>query len=193
MNETLATKSKPKPGSGPKGAGGRLFFLEVNAGLIHSMDTDGSDKKTIVAGCRLPDGIVVDVEAGHIYWSNMGSSVATNDGSIERADLDGKNRRIIVPEGVTFTPKQIHLEKEASKLYWCDREGMRVMRSNLDGSLVETLIEDGSRGIRSARSDEMVRWRHYRSRAQADLLDAKRARQWRARATPSRWRRNPER
>ena len=155
MNETLATESKAKPGPGPKGAGGRLFVLEVNAGLIHSMDTDGSDKKTIVAGCRLPDGIVVDVEAGHIYWSNMGSSVATNDGSIERADLDGKNRRIIVPEGVTFTPKQIHLEKEASKLYWCDREGMRVMRSNLDGSLVETLIEAG-RG-ESDRRDQ-TRW-----------------------------------
>jgi len=126
MNESLATESKAKPLAASKGAGGRLFVLEVNAGLVHSMDTDGSDKKTIVAGCRLPDGIVVDVEAGHIYWSNMGSSVATNDGSIERADLDGKNRRIIVPEGITFTPKQIHLEKEASKLYWCDREGMRV-------------------------------------------------------------------
>jgi hypothetical protein len=155
MNESLATESKAKPPAASKGAGGRLFVLEVNAGLIHSMDTDGSDKKTIVAGCRLPDGIVVDVEAGHIYWSNMGSSVATNDGSIERADLDGKNRRIIVPEGVTFTPKQIHLEKEASKLYWCDREGMRVMRSNLDGSLVETLIEAG-RG-ESDRRDQ-TRW-----------------------------------
>ena len=35
-----------------------------------------------------------------------------NDGSIERADLDGKNRKIIVPQGVTHTPKQIHLDKE---------------------------------------------------------------------------------
>src|SRR4029077_7506675 len=28
-------------------------------------------------------------------------------------------------------------------LYWCDREGMRVMRANLDGSGIETLIETG--------------------------------------------------
>jgi hypothetical protein len=63
---------------------GRLFVLEVNAGLIHTMNTDGSDKKTIVTGCRLPDGIAVDVAAGHIYWTNMGSSPAVNDGSIER-------------------------------------------------------------------------------------------------------------
>jgi hypothetical protein len=66
-----------------------------------------------------------------------------NDGSIERADLNGLNRKVIVPEGGTFTPKQIHLDRKNGKLYWCDREGMRVMRSNLDGSKIETLIENG--------------------------------------------------
>jgi hypothetical protein len=66
-----------------------------------------------------------------------------NDGSIERADLDGNNRKVIIPEGSTFTPKQIQLDKKNGKLYWCDREGMRVMRSNLDGSQIETLIEAG--------------------------------------------------
>src|SRR5437899_10282264 len=111
----------------------RLFVLELNSGHIHSMNTDGSDRKTIVSGCHLPDGIVVDAEAGHIYWTNMGVP-SLDDGSIERADLDGRNRRIIVPQGITHTPKQIHLDKENGKLYWSDREGMRVMRANLDGS-----------------------------------------------------------
>jgi DNA-binding beta-propeller fold protein YncE len=133
---------KPRPASGGKAAAGRLFVLELNAGRIHSMNTDGTDKKTIVSDCRLPDGIVVDVEAGHIYWTNMGVP-SLNDGSIERADTDGKNREVIIPQGIIFTPKQIHLDKKNGKLYWCDREGMRVMRSNLDGSQVETLVEAG--------------------------------------------------
>ena len=90
---------------------GRLFVLEWNAGLIHTMNPDGSEKKTIVSNGRLPDGIVVDVEAGHIYWTNMGVP-NLNDGSIECADLDGGNRKVIVPQGVTHTPKQLHLEKE---------------------------------------------------------------------------------
>lgn len=132
----------------------RLFVLELNAGRIHSMNTDGSDRKTIVSDCHLPDGIVVDVEAGHIYWTNMGIP-NLDDGYIERADIDGKNRKTVVPRGKTHTPKQIILDKKGGKLYWCDREGMRVMRCNLDGSQLETLIEAG-RG--EADSRDQTRW-----------------------------------
>ena len=66
-----------------------------------------------------------------------------DDGSIERGTSTGGNRTTIVPEGGTFTPKQLQLEEASQKLYWCDREGMRVMRCNLDGSNVETLVQTG--------------------------------------------------
>ena len=134
---------------------GRLFFLEASGGRIHSANADGSDRKVIVTGCRIPDGIVVDVDAGHIYWTNMGVPYR-NDGSIERADLDGQNRVTIVNEGATFTPKQLHLEKKSGKLYWCDREGMRVMRANLDGSEIETLV-DTSKGDARPGTD-LTKW-----------------------------------
>jgi sugar lactone lactonase YvrE len=142
MTEILSTNFKSKQKSSRKGTVRRLFVLELSGGRIHSMNTDGSDRKVIVTNCRLPDGIAVDVEGGHIYWTNMGTPSA-NDGAIERADLDGKNRKVIVPPGGTFTPKQIQLDKKNGKLYWCDREGMRVMRSNLDGSRIETLVQTG--------------------------------------------------
>ncbi len=106
------------------------------------MNSDGSDRRMIVSDCRLPDGIAVDAAAGHIYWTNMGVP-SRDDGSIERANIDGGNRMTIIPPGVAFTPKQLHLDKAGGKLYWSDREGMRVMRANLDGSHVETLIETG--------------------------------------------------
>ena len=135
--------SQPKPvTTGSKATLGRLFVLDLSGGRVFSVSTDGSEQNDIVTGCRHPDGVVVDVEAGHIYWTNMGVP-NLNDGSIERADLDGRNRKMIVPEGGTFTPKQLHLDKKNGKLYWADREGMRVMRCNLDGSKIETLIETG--------------------------------------------------
>ena len=132
----------------------RLFFLELNAGRIHSMNADGSDRKTIVSDCHWPDGIVVDAEAGHLYWTNMGIP-NLNDGSIERADIDGKNRKTIVGQGDTHTPKQVILDKKGGRLYWCDREGMRIMCCNLDGSRLETLIETG-RGETDSR--DQTRW-----------------------------------
>src|SRR6267143_5867003 len=134
---------------------GRLFYLEASGGRIHSVNADGSDRKVIVIGARVPDGVVVDLEARHIYWTNMGVP-SKNDGSIERADLDGQNRVTIVNEGATFTPKQLHLEKKTGKLYWCDREGMRVMRANLDGSEIETLV-DTSKGDARPGTD-LTKW-----------------------------------
>jgi len=140
---TQPQTSKSTRASSPT-AVGRLFFLDIADGRVLSANPDGSDKKVIVTDCPRPDGIVVDPKAGHIYWTNM-EDFKKNNGSIERVDLDGKNRKKVIPEGGTFTPKQLHLEKKAGKIYWCDREGMRVMRANLDGSKIETLI-DSSKG-----------------------------------------------
>jgi DNA-binding beta-propeller fold protein YncE len=123
-------------------ARGRLFVLDLSGNRILSLDPDGSNPRTIVTGCRHPDGIAVDEKAGHLYWTNMGIP-SRNDGSIERVDFDGSHRTTIVPEGSTFTPKQLALDEENRRLYWSDREGMRVMRANLDGSRIETLVETG--------------------------------------------------
>ena len=128
----------------PQRASGRLFLLDLTDDQIVSLSSDVSDRKVIITECRYPDGVAVDAAARRIYWTNMGNPKA-NDGSIERADFDGQNRKTIVPPGGTFTPKQLQLEKESGKLYWCDREGMRLMRANLDGSNIETLV-DTSRG-----------------------------------------------
>ncbi|MFJ9821721.1 3-hydroxyacyl-CoA dehydrogenase [Streptomyces sp. NPDC101151] len=121
----------------------RLFVLEASSGgRLFSVNPDGSDKTVVVTGCRIPDGIAVDAATGHIYWTNMGLP-PENDGSIERVDLDGGNRTTIVPSGGTHTPKQLQFDAAGRKLYWGDREGMRVMRCDLDGTNVETLVQTG--------------------------------------------------
>jgi hypothetical protein len=135
IREKRATRDSPV-------VAGRLFFLDLSGGRVVSANPDGSDMRTIVNGQRFPDGVVVDVAAGHIYWTNMGIP-SVNDGSVNRADLDGGNLVTVVPEGGTFTPKQLQLDLKNGKLYWSDREGMRVMRSNLDGSQIETLVQTG--------------------------------------------------
>jgi hypothetical protein len=135
---------------------GRLFFLDNGGGRVLSANPDGSDLRTLTnEGRKFPDGLAVDDAAAHIYWTNMGN-FKENDGAILRSDLDGKNIITIVPPGGTFTPKQIKLEKKSGKLYWSDREGMRVMRANLDGSKVETLVDTSDGDPRPGR--EVRKW-----------------------------------
>ncbi len=127
----------------PADPSGRLFFLDLRGGRVVSAATDGSDVKVLISGrTGIPDGIAIDTDAGHIYWTIMGKAAA-DDGMIERIDLDGGHLTTIVPAGGTFTPKQLKLDPVHRKLYWADREGMRIMRANLDGTRIETLIETG--------------------------------------------------
>ena len=122
-----------------------LVYLDWS-GRVLSIRPDATKDRVIVGAEDAdvgPDGVAIDVEAGHIYWTNMGAPNA-DDGSIQRADLDGSNVETVVPAGGTFTPKQLKLDPVEGKLYWADREGMRVMRANLDGSEIETLVTTGS-------------------------------------------------
>ena len=112
---------------------------------------DGTGLRCIVEKGQVhPDGIVVDNAARHIYWTNMGNPLV-NDGSIYRADFDGKNVVAIVPQGSTYTPKQLQIDLINRYLYWCDREGMRVMRCKLDGAEIETLVDTSEGDARPGR------------------------------------------
>ena len=154
MSPTASKSKAKKPAL--KAATARLFFLSASSGQVFSANPDGSDLKVIVnEGRRIPDGIVVDSDTGHIYWTDMGNPSA-NDGSIERADFDGKNVTHIVPPGGTFTPKQLQLDEKNRKLYWCDREGMRVMRANLDGTGIETLVDTSEGDARPGK--DILKW-----------------------------------
>jgi DNA-binding beta-propeller fold protein YncE len=141
---------------GPGGIGGaggagqppssltHLYFLNniggVPGGGVLSTTLEGNELRNFGADESVgADGIAVDVDGDHVYWTNMGAPAA-NDGFILRANLDGTDIATIVAPGDTYTPKQMRLDPVNRKLYWSDREGMRVMRANLDGSDIETLV-----------------------------------------------------
>src|SRR5262245_20597130 len=141
--------------SARQAATGRILYLDIGSGgRVVSANADGTDLQ-VVSKSRAsgPDGIAVDPVGKHIYWTTMGA-VSKDDGTNERVDLDGGNGATIVPAGGTFTPKQLKIDSAHGKLYWSDREGLRVMRANLDGSKIETLVEtaQGEEARRDARN-----------------------------------------
>lgn len=129
-----------------------LYFLDLGlaneplevmtGGRVLVGGPDGRPLKALVNHQHLPDGIQISIHLGKIFWTNMGVP-DKNDGTVFSANLDGSNVTAIIPEGKVHTPKQIYLDSASKKLYFCDREGLRVMRSNLDGSDIEVLIQNG--------------------------------------------------
>jgi hypothetical protein len=135
--------------AGPKEP--RLVFLNGMKVLI--ADADGKNLRTLVEtppppgqprAAGLYDGVAYDPAKKQIYWTDMGRANA-DDGTVQRLDVPGGATPVmVVKPGGAFTPKQIKLDAAHGKMYWSDREGMKIMRANLDGSSIETLVITGS-------------------------------------------------
>ena len=130
-----------------------LYFLDVGLGttdLANAMHAgkvlcggfDGRPMRTLVDKQALPDGLDISLSAGRLFWTNMGVP-NKNDGHINSCKLDGSDVQTVVPAGKVHTPKQLVVDNTNNKLYFSDREGLRVLRCNLDGSSLENLIQRG--------------------------------------------------
>ncbi|MGY2063488.1 hypothetical protein ACW9HQ_52060, partial [Nocardia gipuzkoensis] len=68
------------------------------------------------------------------------------NGSIESAALDGTDRRPVLPVGALTTGKQLDADFVAGQLYWSDREGRRVSRTDLRGARPIDLVVNPDTG-----------------------------------------------
>ncbi|MBB5357459.1 hypothetical protein HDE76_000641 [Rhodanobacter sp. ANJX3] len=127
-----------------------LFALQGYPPQILAIDTDEKSARIIASNLDgVLDGVQIDQPGNSIYWTNMGSRPNTGekffdrDGTIERCDLDGSNHAVLVKKGQIVTPKQLQLDADNGLLYFCDREGMAVMRCRTDGSELTVLLHTG--------------------------------------------------
>lgn len=120
-------------------------------GRILSTTTSGLPPSNLVSNlATLPDGIAIDPAAAHMYVTQMGKTLGSDTGSIVRYNLDGTGCTTVVETGRigVWTPKQIAFVAEAGRkwVYWCDREGLKVMRACVDvlPAVPEVLVDTGS-------------------------------------------------
>ncbi len=115
----------------------KIFWTDDNESqpAIHCAGTDGiSCKDTSAANNTVllnldpsdsPRGIAIDEKNQKIVWANDGSL-----GTIERCNLDGTGREVIVSG--TFSPSYLAIDYIGEKIYWSESSG--IFSSNLDGS-----------------------------------------------------------
>ncbi|KAK2023183.1 3-hydroxyacyl-CoA dehydrogenase [Colletotrichum zoysiae] len=120
------------------------------SGQVLQLSPDGAVERVLADGQQVPDGIDVDAESRRVFWTCAGTP-GEPDGAVFCADLDGGgggggggDARSLFPPGAVNTPKQLVVEPTSRRMYFCDSEGMRVCRANLDGSGLETLVVRGS-------------------------------------------------
>lgn len=116
----------------------------MHSGQILSYTAEDPSNRPVelVGKLPAPDGIDIAESTRRMYWTLMGSA-RKNDGAIQSAKLDGSDVQYVVKPGEVHTPKQMVIDQEDNKIYYCDREGLRVFRCNLDGSQQEVLYQSG--------------------------------------------------
>ncbi|KAK1994912.1 3-hydroxyacyl-CoA dehydrogenase [Colletotrichum falcatum] len=119
------------------------------SGKVLQISPDRGVERVLADGKHAPDGVDVDAESRRVFWTCSGTP-GEPDGAVFSADLEGEGgggggggARSLFAPGAVNTPKQLTVEPASGKVYFCDREGMRVCRANLDGSGLETLAVGG--------------------------------------------------
>lgn len=128
----------------------------LHAGRLIVASADGTHSKTLLKGLEMPDGVDISLPRGRIFWTLMGLP-SENNGSVQSASLDGSDVQQLIPKGQVHTPKQLTIDHQNEKLYFCDREGMRVHRVNFDGSEHEVVIQTGDMNNQEQKEDQ-TRW-----------------------------------
>ncbi|KAJ5168031.1 uncharacterized protein N7482_003625 [Penicillium canariense] len=138
------------------GFGENVHADYFNSGRLIVASADGTTWRAILSGLETPDGIDVSLSTGRIFWTQMGVP-SENNGSVLSANLDGSDVKEVISKGQVHTPKQLAIDHQNEKLYFCDREGMRVHRANFDGSEHEIIVQTGDFRDSAQKEDEL-RW-----------------------------------
>lgn len=84
-----------------------------------------------------PRAIAIAPQLGWLFWSDWNEK----NPKVERANLDGTERKIIVHKNLGW-PNGITLDLTNLKLYWCDARTDKIEYANMDGSDRRVLISD---------------------------------------------------
>lgn len=106
-----------------------LFWTDSGTRRVEVSDLEGNLRSVIVSNdLDKPRAIVVHPGEATVFWTDWGPNP-----KIERAFMDGSERRTIVANGVTW-PNGLTIDYPSRKLYWADARQHAIECANFDGS-----------------------------------------------------------
>jgi hypothetical protein len=119
-------------------AGGKVYWADCDTLKIKRANLDGTDVEDIISMTSPPWALALDVFERKIYVSVSRGY----DAKIMRVDFDGSNLKELLNTGAASI-RGLELDLRHSKMYWAQlTHGVNmIVRSNLDGTDVERLVE----------------------------------------------------
>lgn len=124
---------------------GYVFWSDISLGSrgIYRATTDSAGKLNNVEKIVSDDvlevnGLTVDWISSHIYWTDGRKR------SVEVAEFDGTNRRILITERLS-QPRGVYADPVNGYLFWNDQGYHQIERSRLDGSNRDVFVSNTTR------------------------------------------------
>uniref|UniRef100_A0AC35U6F2 EGF-like domain-containing protein n=1 Tax=Rhabditophanes sp. KR3021 TaxID=114890 RepID=A0AC35U6F2_9BILA len=115
---------------------GLLFWTDSDKKEISVMNlTNFKTKVLFNTDINEPRAIAVDPSNGLIFWTDWGSS-----GRIERAGMDGQNRRVIASGEFIQWPNGMTVDILSKTIYWADAKLKSISSCDYWGHKVQTII-----------------------------------------------------
>ncbi|CAD6208044.1 GSCOCG00010318001-RA-CDS [Cotesia congregata] len=117
---------------------GNIYFTDQRQSRIEVVHRGGFNRMVLINDTDDAEhwfaSIALFPKLGYLFWCRMGKSP-----SIQRAYLDGSNRRVIVADNLA-DPNGLTIDLEHRRLYWADMRNNRIEMSDLNGNYRVQLI-----------------------------------------------------
>jgi hypothetical protein len=121
---------------------GKLFWVSggYTRANVYQSGPDLSTTDSLAGNASTFRGIALDVKDGKMYWTSTNLILGPK---IYRANLDGSGQTVLIDfyalhDSLT-TPRGIAVDTVDQKIYWASDATGKIMRSNFDGSTIETV------------------------------------------------------
>lgn len=129
-----------------------LYWTDSEELTVNRINVDGTGQEVVIADAGLrPQAISVDPLSGMLFWSDV-----REGGAVYSATIEGE----IQQEILNYEADDIAVDPRSGKIYGSGKEqGSQIVRSNYDGTELETLVEfPNIRGISLDLSNDKMYW-----------------------------------